>query len=1212
MEQGDFIERSIALIPLSSNDDFTRHDSSANDSKGAIDMKIDRISLRLRRTLACLMRLRESSNRPASTKFRLTLLALVAICLGFAQEAKAADVPLIETGSVWKYLDNGSDQGTAWRGSGFNDSTWASGPAKLGYGDGDEMTVVSYGPSPGNKYVTTYFRQVFHVENASRFANLILRVMRDDGVVVYLNGVEIWRDSMPAGAINYLTRASVATEALAFVQATVASGALVNGLNVLAVEIHQQDRGSSDIGLDLQLLGFDPAIAASVIRGPYLQLSTPTSMVVRWRTSAPTDSRVNYGTTLYSLSQSVSDATMTTEHEVLISGLSPGTTYYYSVGTTTAILAGNTVDHLFVTSPPAGTPIPTRIWVLGDSGTAGSGQRATRFTYLKYTGNTPTNLWLMLGDNAYNSGFDNEYQTALFDVYPMLLRKSVLWPALGNHDTNGSETPPPNLPFHNNFTLPVNAEAGGLASGTEDYYSFDYGNIHFICIDSMSSGRTPGSPIITWLQNDLASTLQPWIIAYWHHPPYSKGSHNSDTEDELIEMRQNILPILEAGGVDLVLTGHSHSYERSFLINGHYGLSTTFTDSMKKNGGDGRADGNGVYTKSTYGPVPQEGTVYVVAGNGGQLGGGLFNHPAMFNSQNVLGSIILDINANRLDAKFLKSNGTIGDYFTIVKGPTSPPDDPSNLSATATSSSQINLAWTDNANNEDGFKIDQSLDGVNFAQVATVGANVTTYSATGLQAGTTYYFRVRSFNFAADSNYSNTASASTFQAPFAPSGLTATAISTSQISLAWADNASNEDGFKIERSLDGVNFTQVATVGANVTTYSATGLQAGTTYYFRVRSFNTGGDSGYSNTASATTPAATIPTAPSGVTVTAVSPSQLNVKWTDKSNNEDGFKIERCRGPKCNGYVEIAQVGPNVNTYSDTGLTTNTTYRYRVRAFNALGNSSYSNTGTAKTWEAENAVLIPTGSIWKYLDNGSNQETAWREVSFDDSTWASGPAKLGYGDNDEATVVSYGPFPGNKYTTTYFRHTFNVADASIFSSLILQVLRDDGIVVYLNGTEVWRDSMPSGNINYLTTASVATDATDFLEVTISSSLLVTGTNVLAVEIHQIDHGSSDIALDLQLIGGNGATGGMLMADAYLQLTAPFVRHPALAPHYASRSERFAIVLARDQLLAPLTDRRNDARGFSIKPLGDATSPPPPGSSGKSRRQEIDGLGLLKR
>jgi hypothetical protein len=816
----------------------------------------------------------------------------------------------------------------------------------------------------------------------------------------------------------------------------------------------------------------------------------------------------------------VSDATMTTEHEVLISGLSPGTTYYYSVGTTTAILAGNTVDHLFVTSPPAGTPIPTRIWVLGDSGTAGSGQRATRFTYLKYTGNTPTNLWLMLGDNAYNSGFDNEYQTALFDVYPMLLRKSVLWPALGNHDTNGSETPPPNLPFHNNFTLPVNAEAGGLASGTEDYYSFDYGNIHFICIDSMSSGRTPGSPIITWLQNDLASTLQPWIIAYWHHPPYSKGSHNSDTEDELIEMRQNILPILEAGGVDLVLTGHSHSYERSFLINGHYGLSTTFTDSMKKNGGDGRADGNGVYTKSTYGPVPQEGTVYVVAGNGGQLGGGLFNHPAMFNSQNVLGSIILDINANRLDAKFLKSNGTIGDYFTIVKGPTSPPDDPSNLSATATSSSQINLAWTDNAN--------------------------------------------------------------------------------------------NEDGFKIERSLDGVNFTQVATVGANVTTYSATGLQAGTTYYFRVRSFNTGGDSGYSNTASATTPAATIPTAPSGVTVTAVSPSQLNVKWTDKSNNEDGFKIERCRGTKCNGYVEIAQVGPNVNTYSDTGLTTNTTYRYRVRAFNALGNSSYSNTGTAKTWEAENAVLIPTGSIWKYLDNGSNQETAWREVSFDDSTWASGPAKLGYGDNDEATVVSYGPFPGNKYTTTYFRHTFNVADASIFSSLILQVLRDDGIVVYLNGTEVWRDSMPSGNINYLTTASVATDATDFLEVTISSSLLVTGTNVLAVEIHQIDHGSSDIALDLQLIGGNGATGGMLMADAYLQLTAPFVRHPALAPHYASRSERFAIVLARDQLLAPLTDRRNDARGFSIKPLGDATSPPPPGSSGKSRRQEIDGLGLLKR
>src|SRR5438552_16877275 len=132
------------------------------------------------------------------------------------------------------------------------------------------------------------------------------------------------------------------------------------------------------------------------------------------------------------------------------------------------------------------------------------------------------------------------------------------------------------------FTLPKAAEAGGMASGTEDYYSFDYGNVQFICLDSMTSDRSPSGAMMTWLQNDLASTTLNWIIAYWHHPPYSKGSHNSDTEQQLIEMRQNANPILESHGVDLVLTGHSHSYERSFLLDGHYGTSNTLTSAMIK------------------------------------------------------------------------------------------------------------------------------------------------------------------------------------------------------------------------------------------------------------------------------------------------------------------------------------------------------------------------------------------------------------------------------------------------------------------------------------------------------------------------------------------------------------------------------------------------------------------------------------------------------
>src|SRR6185295_4674728 len=131
------------------------------------------------------------------------------------------------------------------------------------------------------------------------------------------------------------------------------------------------------------------------------------------------------------------------------------------------------------------------------------------------------------------------------------------------------------------------AEAGGVSSGTEAYYSFDFSNAHFICLESYETDRSSGGAMMTWLREDLDSTNQTWVIAFWHHPPYSKGSHDSDDETELIQMRKNALPILEEGGVDLVLSGHSHSYERSYLIDRHYGSSSTFSDSNVVDGGDG-------------------------------------------------------------------------------------------------------------------------------------------------------------------------------------------------------------------------------------------------------------------------------------------------------------------------------------------------------------------------------------------------------------------------------------------------------------------------------------------------------------------------------------------------------------------------------------------------------------------------------------------------
>lgn len=193
--------------------------------------------------------------------------------------------------------------------------------------------------------------------------------------------------------------------------------------------------------------------------------------------------------------------------------------------------------------------------------------------------------------------------------------------------------------------------------------------------------------------------------------------------------------------------------------------------------------------------------------------------------------------------------------------------------------------------------------------------------------------------------------------PNPPTGLAAVAQSSTQIDLAWADNSDNETGFKIERcngddfQCSNGPFVEIDTVGANVPSYSDTGLSASTTYTYRVFAYNLGGPSGYSNTASAATQAAPAlpPAAPSNLTAKAISSSRIDLKWTDNSGNETGFKIERCTGSRCTDFEKIADVGQNATSYSDSGLNRRMTYRYRVQAYNGAGDSAFSNIARATT-----------------------------------------------------------------------------------------------------------------------------------------------------------------------------------------------------------------------------------------------------------------------
>jgi subtilisin family serine protease len=310
------------------------------------------------------------------------------------------------------------------------------------------------------------------------------------------------------------------------------------------------------------------------------------------------------------------------------------------------------------------------------------------------------------------------------------------------------------------------------------------------------------------------------------------------------------------------------------------------------------------------------------------------------------------------------------------------PKAPTNLGATPISSSQINLAWTDNSNNETGFAIERCAGSScsNFSEISRVGPDVKTFGDLGLMPQTIYRYRVLAFNAAGNSKDSNIAAATTPAAPpppppppSAPSNLTSSVVSYSQVNLSWFDHSSDEDGFRLERCTGAmascVNFLQIAQVNPNVTSFSDVGLQAQATSTYRVRAFNSVGTSAYSNSVEATTPAAPPPpppppSAPSNLTSSVVSYSQVNLSWSDHSSNEDGFWLERCIGAmaNCSNFLQIAQVNPNVTSFNDVGLQAQATYTYRVRAFNSVGTSAYSNSVEATTPAAPPSTqVVPSG-----------------------------------------------------------------------------------------------------------------------------------------------------------------------------------------------------------------------------------------------------------
>ena len=296
---------------------------------------------------------------------------------------------------------------------------------------------------------------------------------------------------------------------------------------------------------------------------------------------------------------------------------------------------------------------------------------------------------------------------------------------------------------------------------------------------------------------------------------------------------------------------------------------------------------------------------------------------------------------------------------------------PSNLIISTVGQDFVLLFWNDNSDNEDGFIIERSIsDTLNFSTLVDINSNTINFIDSGLEPNTSYFYRIKAYNSAGSSTYSNVVNSTTLEAPpTAPSDLIISTVSQDSVSLSWTDNSDNEDGFIIERSIsDTLNFSTLGDINSNTINFIDSGLEPNTSYFYRIKAYNSAGSSTYSNVVNSTTLEAA-PNFPLNLTVSAIENHKVSLSWTDNSDNEDGFYLERSFSDTMD-FQGIYTLFANDTTFTDSNLVPNSYYYYRIRAFNTVGVSPYSNIVNATT-TILTIALIPDTLIIGLAQQGS-------------------------------------------------------------------------------------------------------------------------------------------------------------------------------------------------------------------------------------------------
>lgn len=938
-----------------------------------------------------------------------------------------------------------------------------------------------------------------------------------------------------------------------------------------------------------------PAQTPVITRGPYLQLATPTTSVylgprntvvtpagvtLRWRTSVPTRCRVRFGTALGNLTGAVTEGAASADHSVRLTPLESNMTYFYSVETVEPfrVLEG-TADHFFTTPPDPGTAKKTRVWVLGDFGNETVGPRTpprqqdsviVAFRdFMQQNATGPMDLWLWLGDNAYDAGTDAEYQTSIFDKtwarYDWAFRQTPFYATPGNHEYKSG--PPEKRYDRANHLIPYfdivdtfkNAEGGGEPSGTERYYSFNHGNAHFISLDTYGTDRpyateaeaeasilALGSAQRNWLRRDLmkaqADPSLHWIIVFTHMPPFTGGTHNSDTESELGHVRRNLVPLLDSFKVDLVFTGHSHAYERSRLMRGHTGLATTFSQEAHNNAAGSNARSSGRYDGSANGcfyykstkSVRNEGIIYAVSGAGGRdetqtpnfrLKNTLVTGSIMQSVSTKGGSVYLEIDGKRLDVKYVAAGpnlkAQVVDRFTIFKDLdafTVPPTDDTSRTATCECTDDVGQhGFTHYVDNKANLLLSIKKGG---NVIGTAGQPPFEVKLQG-KAGSTGVGSYAPTNYVRSTRVRTLGPAWRVMNRYWTVKPTTELAGNQQVTVRHYHKKADVEAINTGADpnetvfIDLLNMYKINDPGGTLNLNPTTGSHNSIP---RATAFNRPGAWVYDR---------------SGASV--YDRSRLDAASTLAWKSGHLGK-EHYYHPSTDTYFGEMVVG-------------------RLRGGGGFGGQfRFASPSLNPTGDHE---LVLTNDLWRYLATGNAPASAaWKGGGeFDDRAWPVGKSPLGYSpngedleqtripacaaelpcftpDDDEGRVVVPGcldnPPCSTKWITTYFRKSvFLPANlAPLYKSFIISYRRDDGILIYINGKELLVDTKRDSNMDQpptaITNSTLALDASSETEwqtvvVPNDGSYFRVGTNVVAAEVHQVTAGSSDLAFDLEIV-----------------------------------------------------------------------------------------------